>query len=126
MTKFNETIILFFMLLDISCSHDREIIRLLESNNSNNVILGAFKAGETGDEKFVPLLLNNCSDIRGSTNIHFKGFTVYQEKMIALRKIYKKDPPNKITYRPDSAIIKYYLELSKKKYSQMTSIETFA
>lgn len=114
MTSFSKTTIPFLILLVTSCDRDREIVRLLESNNSDDVILGAYKAGESGDKKYVPLLLNNCSDIRGSINIHFKGITVYQEKMIALRKIYKKDPPNKIRYRPDSTIIKYYLELSKE------------
>jgi hypothetical protein len=104
----------FILLLFFSCNHDPEIVSLLKSDQTNEVILGAFKAGESGDDKFVPLLLGNCDDSRTSTSIQFKGFSVYQEKMIALRKIYKKEPPVKITRIPDSVVIKFYIQYSKK------------
>jgi hypothetical protein len=113
MKAFNKLIAALLALSVISCNNDREIISLLKSENPNDVILGAYKAGETGEKKFAPLLLNNCSDRSSSTNIHFKGFTVYQEKMIALQKIFKKTPPVKVTSEPDSTIINFYLGIFK-------------
>jgi hypothetical protein len=44
----------------------------------------------------------------------FKGYNVYQEKMIALRKIFRQEPPVKITSKPDSVVINFYTELSQK------------
>jgi hypothetical protein len=104
---------LIFIMLT-SCNSDKEITRLLNSEEKEEIILGAHKAGESGDKQFVPLLLKNADDRRASINIKFKGFTVYQEKMIALRKIFKQDPPTKITDKPDSLVINFYTELSKE------------
>ena len=87
---------------------------MLKSQNSNELILGTWKAGESGKPKFIPLLMSNCNDVRSSSNIHFKGFTVYQEKMYAMRKISKKEPPVKITEVPDSAVIKFYMKYAKE------------
>lgn len=112
--KYKLCILSLFLFLSVCCNNDQEIIKLLKSKNPNDVILGAYKAGESGDKKFVNLLLNDCFDKRSSTNIHFKGFTVYEEKMIALIKIYKIKPPQNITDDPDSTIIKFYLKYSKE------------
>ena len=98
----------------VACNNDSKITRLLKSEKAYEVILGAFEAGESGNKKFVPLLLDNCADERSTTNIQFKGFTVYEEKMAALRKIYKKEPPVKISWKPDSTIIKFYIEYAKE------------
>jgi hypothetical protein len=105
--------ILAFVFWAVSCTSDTEIIRLLKSSNHNDVILGAFEAGETGDRKFIPLLINNADDPRTSNMLEFKGFSVYQEKMLALQKIFKKSPPVRITYMPDSVVIHFYIELAK-------------
>jgi len=43
--------------------------------------------------------------------LSFKGFTVYQEKMFALKRICKREPPVPITYLPDSAVILFYSKL---------------
>jgi len=97
----------------MSCQNKKRIYSLLNSNDKNDVIIGAYLAGESGKKEFAPLLLKNAWDERTSTNIQFKGFTVYQEKMIALKKIYKKDPPNVITYMPDSSVIHFLRHFRK-------------
>ena len=105
---------LFWVLSFISitsCNKDERIIKLLNSKDKEALILGAYEAGETKKKKFVPLLLKNANDPRSTTNIRFKGFTVYQEKMIALKKIFKTEPPVKITDIPDSIVIIFYTEL---------------
>src|SRR5688572_17052883 len=92
----------FIIIFCLSCDRKQHIRELLTSNDKEEIILGAYKAGETGDFSFITLLIKDASDPRMSTNIRFKGFSVYQSKMIALRKIFKKAPPIPITYRPDS------------------------
>ena len=97
-----------------ACHNSDQIIKLLNSNNKDDIIRGAFEAGETKNRVFVPYILNNASDVRMSTNIRFYGVTVYQAKMQALEKIFEKSPPHKITYKLDSSVIKYYVDLSKE------------
>jgi hypothetical protein len=43
------------LLIFGSCNNDKEIIRLLNSKHKDDVILGAYKAGERGDKQFIPL-----------------------------------------------------------------------
>jgi hypothetical protein len=68
--------------------------------------------GESGSKDFVPLLLLDFADPRVSINMQFKGFSVYQEKAIAFKKIFQKLPPVKITAHPDSVDIKFYMQLA--------------
>ena len=98
----------------VSCKKydDKEIRKLLNSNDPENLIIGSFEAGESGKKDFIPLLLRNADDPRMCTHIRFKGFSVYQEKMGALKKILKASPPTKLTYRPDSTIIKFYSKVA--------------
>lgn len=96
----------------IACNEDKKITKLLNSDKSQDLIIGAFKAGETGDKKFVPLLLKNANDQRSTTHINYQGITVYQAKMQALEDIFKQKPPVKITRNPDSLVIKFYTGLS--------------
>lgn len=95
-----------------SCNGDNKIVKLLTSKVKDDIIEGARKAGNAGKKKFIPFLLKNADDERMSTNFDFKGVTVYQAKMKALRDIFKKRPPKAITYKLDSSIIKFYTELA--------------
>ena len=100
------------MLLLLSCNNydDNKIIELLQSSQKEDVIKGTFLAGENGDKKFIPYLLDNMNDVRTSTNLYFKGYNVYQQKMIALRKILKVPLPVDLTSDPDSVIINFYIK----------------
>jgi hypothetical protein len=97
-----------------ACDNSKEIEKLLNSNEKNDVILGAYMAGEKKDKLFIPLLLKNADDPRTSHELRFKGLSVYQQKMTALRKIFNVEAPVKITYRPDSTVIKFYSELASQ------------
>jgi hypothetical protein len=94
-------------------------INLLKGSSVEDIIKGAYTAGESGNKKFVPLLLLNANDPRRCTNIHFKGMSVYYEKMVALKKIYKLSPPIPVKQfdTPDSSAIKFYLELYQRDKS---------
>lgn len=84
---------------------------MIESEDHTERIRGAYKAGHSKDKKFVPYLLNDAYDFATSTNIKYKGISVYQAKMEALSDIYEVQPPIKITYKPDSLVIKFYTRL---------------
>jgi hypothetical protein len=108
-------IFLVAMFGAMTCNSKSRVYSLLSSSEKDDVIEGAYLAGESKNVEFVPLLLKNAWDEGTSTNIRFKGFSVYQERMIALRKIFNKYPPKDITYRPDSSIITFYTVLAKSK-----------
>lgn len=94
---------------------DWQIERLLNSTHTTNQVKGAYRAGESGNKIFIPLLLKNADDPSTSTNISFYGATVYQQKMLALQKIFKQAPPTPISDKPDSVVIKFYIELAKQQ-----------
>lgn len=109
-----KSIYCLLLLLILSCNKNEKIYSLLSSHDKNDLISGAYKAGESGKKEFIPLLLKNADDFRTTTNLKFKGITVYQQKMIALKNIFKVEPPNRITSLPDSSIIKFYIDLHEK------------
>ncbi len=107
--------LLTIIILFAACnSSDNDIKTLLLSKNINDLIEGSYKAGELRKAEFIPYLLCNANDPRVSTNLRFMGFSVYQEKMMALKKILKKEAPVEITWNPDSTVIRFYTEEASK------------
>ena len=102
----------FFILFATSCTTNKKIEDLLKSSDKDDIISGAHKAGKKRNKVFVPLLLQNANDPRRSTNLKFKGISVYQAKMIALGKIFGQKPMKEVTMDPDSSVIKFYLNLA--------------
>ncbi|WP_426669555.1 hypothetical protein ACPPVU_25485 [Mucilaginibacter sp. McL0603] len=111
-TKRYVKFVLFSLLVIVtSCQRDKEITRLLNSNKPGEIIQGTYEAGMSGDKKYVPLLLKDADNPAVSTALHFKGFSVYTEKMYALERILHVKPPhpyNGILVIPDSVNIKFY------------------
>ncbi len=102
-------------LFFISCDKEEEITQSLKSTDIDKIICGARMAGETGDAKYVPILLQDDGNPSIGTDIHFKGFSIYNEKMYALKKILKIAPPHKIIQLSvDSANIKFYDDYWRK------------
>lgn len=111
--------LLIVIMLFAGCNeNDNDIKALLQSKNVENRIEGAYKAGESGKTVFIPYLLKNADDPSRSTMLQFKGFSVYQEKMIALRKILKRKSPVEITRDPDSIVIRFYIKAASKSLPQ--------
>jgi len=116
MSKILSGFFLILVIIFMDCNTDEHIEKLLNSDNINEIIEGAKKAGDSGDQKYVPSLLWCSADLRTSTSMHFYGVSVYQAKMEALRKIFKKDPPTQIIFNHvDSTIIKFYEGLYKEQ-----------
>jgi len=106
---------MIIMLLIVACKqNDSEIKTLLQSKDFQDRIEGAYKAGEAGKIEFIPYLLENADDPVTSSDWRFLGVSVYQEKMIALKKILKTEPPVKITRDPDSLVIRFYTKAAAK------------
>jgi len=113
--KYSLIILIHVLIFTASCQNDSKILILLKSHQKEEIIKGAYLAGESGNKIFSPLLLQNANDVRTSTSLKYKGYNIYQEKMIALSKIYKQRPPAQITSNPDSSVIKFYISLSDRK-----------
>jgi len=96
----------------------------LQSNDPEDLIIGAFQAGESGKKEFIPLLLENADNASGCSHIQFKGFSVYQEKMGALSKIMKVKPFRSLTHYPDSQIIRFYTMLAVKQYDKQSVVDS--
>jgi hypothetical protein len=104
------------LTLCISCDNSNKIKQLLKSKKIDEVIEGAWKAGESRDKQYVPLLLTDAGDQATSTMLKFKGYSIYEQKMYALQKIYASPPPVKITHFVDSTVIRFYENLAKKEH----------
>lgn len=86
----------------------KEVDRLLESDRPGDLIKAYYLIGEQKDTLYIPTILRNANDPRITHDLEFKGNSVYQHKMIALKKISGLTPPTKITYKPDSLVIQFY------------------
>ena len=110
-------VIIFLFLSITSCNRDKEIRHLLNSDTPTAIIEGSYKAGESGDKKYIPLLLYHAYDPSASTSLRWKGFTVYTETMFALERILHIKPPHRygdILESPDSVNVKFYSALWQK------------
>jgi hypothetical protein len=114
-------IIFFFLAIAItSCFKFKEdnenrkyINSLLRSTNSCDIIKANFLIGRLRDSSYLDTLFKDIYNIEScSGNIHFKGMSIYQSKIGALRKIIGIDSILNVNYEPDSNIVKHM----RKKY----------
>ncbi len=112
--------LLLISLFLISCNQNYQMTRerieaLISSTDKGKVIEGFYLIGETKDTSFVMAIFNNPGDPRVTNLRKFKGISVYQAKMTAMKKITGIEPPMEITYRPDTTIINFYFRLAKQR-----------
>lgn len=102
--------ILFLIAFALGCdSYSRkEVDRLLESDRPGDLVKAYYLIGEKKDTLYIPTILQNASDPRITHDVEFKGNSVYQSKMTALKKISGLTPPRQITYKPDTLVIQFY------------------
>jgi len=108
---------IFCILLFVSCEDysNQEINQLLRSDDPEKIIKALYLIGEKRDTTFLQEIIDNPYDPRVSHDLRFKGISVYQSKMIALKKISGTLPPREITYQPDSVIVKFYCKWVNEK-----------
>ncbi|WP_282160412.1 hypothetical protein [Ulvibacterium marinum] len=98
----------------LSCGYknrDTEQIKeLLLSESIDDVFEGNFLAGKQKEEGLVYLILKDADDPKIIHNIKYKGMSIYQSKMMALKNISGLEPTSQITHKPDSSIVAFYTE----------------
>lgn len=106
----NRTNVLLLLIL-IGCgSYDEKIDNLIQSKDVNHNIRAYYLIGEKRDTAYIPLLIKDLGDPRISHHYRHKGMSIYQLTIVALKEISGLNPPNELTYRPDSLNIKFYQE----------------
>lgn len=101
-------IILLMSLYSCHSNKAKEINSLILSNNKEDIIYCCYLIGEYKQTEHVEYLFKNIEDSRVTNDLRFKGMSVYQSSAIALKKLSGLDPPNKVSYQPDTAIINFY------------------
>ena len=71
--------------------------------------------GETRDSTLVEYLFEDADNPRISHLLNFKGMSLYQQKMGAMKKITNIPPPSPITMEPDSTVILFYKDIARKR-----------
>ena len=106
---------IIFVVLGCSFNKAKDIEQLLRSNELSDKMEAYYQIGENRDSSYIDLLIINLNDPRLSNNMKFKGMSIYQCKMVALKKISLKTPPHPISYRPDNTNIRFYLQWAKQR-----------
>ena len=96
-------------VLFVACNKDKEIKGLLNGPTSVDRIQGCYEAMETDDLSYVPLLLKDSGIPLITTNIRFKGTSVYQADMYSLSRLLKVRPPHSVERKVDSVNVKFFL-----------------
>jgi hypothetical protein len=107
-------LILFFSCKNEGKTDIAKIRKLIRSNNVNEIVEGYFIIGEEKQTIFIKDMFLNINDARISHHYKFKGISIYQSKLIALKKISGLDSPFKITRKPDCRVIKFYYKWALK------------
>jgi len=82
---------------------------MMKSNNVDSIIKAVMEIQEVNDTSMIDALLYKPNDPRITHNLLYKGMSVYQIKMTALKKIINLDPPKPITYEVDTTVIEFYV-----------------
>lgn len=86
----------------------------MQSDNVDSIIEATLEIQEANDTSMLDAVLYKPDDPRVSHNVFHKGMSVYQVKMLTLKKIIGVNPPGEITYRVDTSIINFYIEKIKE------------
>jgi len=81
---------------------------LLEKDDAYHLVQAYHLIGEDKDTSYIKLIFINPYDPRTSNHFKFKGMSIYQQKMWALKQMSGLIPPHKITSDVDSSIVDYY------------------
>lgn len=100
----------FGLLFCCSCGQKKYQKVDLLSDDIVKIDKACFELGEAKDTSAVRLLLNHIKDPRITHNLHFKGASVYQCRIGALRKISGLDFEKKITHEIDTNAINFYID----------------
>lgn len=81
---------------------------MIKSGNVDSIIEATIGIQQSKDTSMIGALLYGADDPRITHKLRYKGMSVYQIKMGALRNLTGLNPPTEISYKVDTAIISYY------------------
>lgn len=87
---------------------DEEIISALQDDDLNNKFIACANIDSKDDTVFVKYLLENINDVRITHHIRFKGMSVYQVTVGALKRISGLEPPMSYNYQYNSRVVRFY------------------
>jgi len=116
--KLNYILLACIIFFTLSCTKrvNRSMLKkMLKSNDISQIIEAVNYIADTRDTSMVKDMLENSFDPRITHFAKHKGMSIYQLKMGAMRKLTGIVSPNKITYKPDSVNIDFYVEIAVKR-----------
>lgn len=107
---------LVFILIFCSCATDEKtLIKMLDSQDKLQIIEATNYIADYHKTHMVKYLLTNAMDPRIIHDLRHKGMSIYQIKMGAMEQLTGIKSVKEITYQPDSAVFKFYLDIVVKK-----------
>ncbi|WP_316817154.1 hypothetical protein [Pedobacter nyackensis] len=113
--KYNIIFIGFFIL--VSCTRvieEKKLVEMFNSKDKRQLLTAIDYVSDHHQVHMVKCLLSDALDPRIVHDVRYKGMSIYQIKMGAMQKLTGVKPVKKITYRPDSSVVDFYLEISVK------------
>lgn len=112
-------IFFIFFIFFISCDNkqiteEEQIKEMINSDDPGKIVEGYYIIGNEKRNVFIKDAFLNATDSRISHQYKFKGISVYQSKMIALKKISGLTSPVLIKHKADSVVIKFYYNWAVK------------
>ena len=89
----------------------------MKSNNVDSIIQATIEIQKAKDTSMIDAILYGADDPRITHHAMHKGMSVYQIKMNSLKRVIGLIPPKKITYKVDTSIINFYLQVVKRLHS---------
>jgi len=108
---------IFIFIFLISCTSridDQVLLEMLRSDNKAQIIEATRYIGKHRKTHLVKYLLENGANPRVSHDLRYKGMSIYQIKMKTMWLLTEKAPPKRLSRSPDSVILKFYYDISKK------------
>lgn len=93
---------------------NKELWAMMRSENIGKIVSATEEIRKAHDTSMIEALLYRAEDPRVMTSLSYKGRSVYQIKMEALKEITGLIPPAEITYEVDTSIIQFYHEKFSK------------
>ncbi|MFN4316141.1 MAG: hypothetical protein ACK4E0_17765 [Chitinophagaceae bacterium] len=102
----------------LSCKNNQvskeQLVSMLRSDDIDSILSAIERIQNKRDTSMLIYLLDNADDPRIIHKLKYKGMSVYQVRMTTIRFLTGIESNEAITYKPDSAIIKFYLSLLDK------------
>lgn len=103
-----KSMVLLSLLISCFPKDNSGIETLIKSDRLEDKMRAYYLIGEEKDTNYLQFLIEDINDSRVSNHLNFKGMSMYQCKVNALKKISNLEPPNEVTYKPDSVNIIFY------------------